>query len=52
VRQAFSYFSKTMWRQIKTFAYNRAIENLRIEISELDNSGILGAAALHYDLTE
>jgi glucokinase len=52
VRHAFSYFSKTMWQQIQTFAYRRAVENLKIEISELDNSGILGAAALHYDLNK
>jgi glucokinase len=49
VRHAFPYFSKTMWQQIQTFAYKRAIENLQIEISELNNSGILGAAALHFD---
>jgi glucokinase len=50
VRHAFPYFSKTMWRQIQTFAFQRAVENLKIEISELENSGILGAAVLHYDL--
>lgn len=52
VRHAFPYFSKTMWQQIQTFAYKKAIENLKIEISELGNSGILGAAALHYDLNK
>lgn len=52
VRHAFPYFSKTMWQQIQTFAYKRAVENLKIEISELDNSGILGAAALHYDVNK
>jgi glucokinase len=50
VRHAFGYFSKSMWRKIKTFAFQKAIENIRIEISELENSGILGAAVLHYDL--
>ncbi len=49
VRHAWPYFSKTMWQQIKTFAFKRSIERLKIEISELQNSGILGAAALHYD---
>lgn len=52
VRHAFPYFSKTMWHQIQTFAYKRVIDNLKIEISELDNSGILGAAALYYDFNE
>jgi glucokinase len=50
VRHAFPYFSKTMWQQIQTFAFQRAVENLKIEISELENSGILGAAVLHDDL--
>jgi glucokinase len=52
VKQAFPYFSKTMWQQIKTFAFGKAIEDLRIEVSELTNSGILGAAALHYNFKE
>jgi glucokinase len=50
VRHGFPYFSKTMWQQIQTFVFQRAVENLKVEISELENSGILGAAALHYDL--
>lgn len=50
VRYAFPYFSKTMWQQIQTFAYKRSVERLQIEVSELENSGILGAAALYYDL--
>ncbi len=49
VRHAWPYFSKTMWQQIKTFAYTRSVEHLKIEVSELENSGILGAAALHFD---
>ena len=50
VRHAFPYFSTTMWQQIQSFPYKRAIGNLKIEVSELENSGILGAAALHYDI--
>ncbi|HEY5368319.1 MAG TPA: ROK family protein [Hanamia sp.] len=49
VRHAFPYFSKTMWEQIKTFGFQKAVTNLRIEISELENAGVLGAAALYYD---
>lgn len=48
-RHAFPFFSKTMWQQIKTLAFKRAADNLKVEISELENSGILGAAALHYN---
>ncbi|MGH2563433.1 MAG: ROK family protein, partial [Ginsengibacter sp.] len=50
VRYAFPYFSKTMWQQIKTFGFQKAAENVKIEVSELENSGILGAAALCYDM--
>ena len=47
VRSAYPYFSRTMWQQIKTTAFQKSAENLRIEISELENSGILGAASLY-----
>ncbi|HET9825426.1 MAG TPA: ROK family protein [Chitinophagaceae bacterium] len=50
VRKAWSYFSQSMWQEIGTFAFQKAKENLKIEVSELQNSGILGAAALYYDL--
>jgi glucokinase len=46
VSKAFPFFSKAMWKQIQTFAFKKAIENLKIEVSQLGNSGILGAAAL------
>jgi glucokinase len=49
VRHALPFFEKCMWQRLKTFAYKRTIDNLKIEVSELENSGILGAAALHYD---
>ena len=49
VRHAWKYFNKTMWQRIKTFPYKRVADGLQIEVSELENSGILGAAALYYD---
>lgn len=49
VRKAFPYFSKAMWESVRSFAYKRTAERLEIKVSELENSGILGAAALHYD---
>jgi glucokinase len=52
VRHAFPYFSKTMWQQIRTFGFQKAAQYVRIEISELDNAGILGAAALFYDMNQ
>ena len=50
VRKGWPHFNKSMWQQLQTFAFQKAKENLRIEVSELHNSGILGAAALYYDL--
>ncbi|MEO7121416.1 MAG: ROK family protein [Ginsengibacter sp.] len=51
VRHAFPYFSEAMLKQLKTFGFQKAIRNLKIEISELENAGILGAAALCYDMS-
>ncbi|HEV3224837.1 MAG TPA: ROK family protein [Puia sp.] len=52
VRFAYPYFQETMWQRIQTFAYTKSVENLRIELSELENSGILGAAGLYYDYVQ
>ncbi|MEP6585016.1 MAG: ROK family protein, partial [Ginsengibacter sp.] len=49
VRHAYSFFEKAMWKQIKTFAFTRALEHLKIEVSTLENAGVLGAAGLCYD---
>ena len=49
VRMAYRYFEKSMWQEIRKFAYQKSLEKLRIEISDLENSAILGAAALYYD---
>jgi len=49
VRFAYVFFQQEMWKQIKTCAFTKSVENLKIEISELENSAILGAAALYYD---
>jgi glucokinase len=49
VRHAFNFFQKNMWKEIKTFAFTKSAERIKIEVSALQNSGILGAAALYYD---
>jgi glucokinase len=49
VRFAYPFFQESMWESIRTFAYTKSIGRLRIELSELENSGILGAAALYHD---
>jgi glucokinase len=38
-----------MWERVKTFAYPKSIDRLKIQTSELNNSAVLGAAALFYD---
>jgi glucokinase len=49
VRHAYPYFSDAMWARINTFAYTKSLAKFRIELSELENSGILGAAGLYFN---
>jgi len=49
VSQAYDLFRETMWKEIRTLAYVKSAERIRVEVSELMNSGIFGAAALYYD---
>ena len=49
VQMAFDLFQKSMWDRVKTFEFPKSIEGLEIKTSALQNSGILGAAALYYD---
>jgi glucokinase len=46
VRNAYPYFSKAMWQQIQTLAFRRTVNQLKIEVSELENAAILGATQL------
>jgi glucokinase len=50
VRHAWPFFNKAMWQRIQTFAFQKAKERIQIEVSALENSGILGAAVLYQDL--
>ena len=49
VRHAYPYFQQTMWERINSFAFSKSLQGLRIELSDLHNSGILGAAGLYYN---
>lgn len=49
VRKAYPFFQQTMWSRINTFGFPKSLQHLRIELSELQNSGILGAAGLYHD---
>lgn len=46
--KAYDYFRESMLQQVQTFAYPDQIKNLIIEVSTLQEPGILGAAALCY----
>ena len=46
VRHAYPYYSNAMSEQIKTLAFSRTVKQLKIELSELENGAILGAAGL------
>lgn len=49
VSQAYPFFEAAMWNEIRTFAYKNAADRISVEISELQNSGIIGAAALYHN---
>ncbi len=49
VSKAYSFFERSLWATIKEFPYQGAGADLKVEVSASKNSGILGAAALHYD---
>ncbi len=46
ISNSIPFFEKTMWRGLDSFAYQKQIEHLKIEKSDVVDSPILGAAAL------
>ncbi|HUI31653.1 MAG TPA: ROK family protein [Candidatus Acidoferrales bacterium] len=49
VCKSFDFFKDAMYDAIRNFAYPKSLKNIRIEVSEIENVAILGAAALYYD---
>ena len=49
VSKSFAFFHDAMWDSLSSFPYPRTLRQLGIEVSEVDNVAILGAAALLYD---
>jgi glucokinase len=49
VSQAYDLFKDAMYGEISSLAYGQSAQRIRIAVSELTNSGILGAAALYYN---
>jgi len=46
VSRSFEFFRETLREPLRDFIYSRAARDLRIEVSDLEHSAILGAAAL------
>lgn len=44
--RAYRLFETSMWASIREFAYGRSVERLTVELSELEQPGLLGAAVL------
>ena len=49
ISKSYALFQQSMEDNVKTFAYQKQIEHLKIEISTLKGIAILGAAALCVD---
>ncbi len=46
VANSFEYFKDAMFHAIQDFAYSSVLANIKIDVSDLENSAIYGAAAL------
>jgi glucokinase len=49
ISKSYPFFENTMWKRIHTYVYSNTLEHFHLEISDLENSGVLGAASLYYD---
>jgi len=48
VSKSFHLYEKHLWDVLENFAFRNSLKSFKIEASELNNPGLLGAAALHY----
>jgi glucokinase len=49
VSRSYRFFQESLWASVREFAYSITVENIIIEISEVENIALLGAAALFFD---
>ncbi|ASB47660.1 ROK family protein [Alkalitalea saponilacus] len=49
ITRFFPYFEPYMWKTIRKHPFEKAIEKLRIDVSEKQDVAVLGAAALYFD---
>jgi glucokinase len=52
VSKSFKYFETSMWNSVNKFSYSHSLEKLKIVVSALNYSAILGAAALYYEASK
>ncbi len=52
VRKSYKYFENSMRDSINNFSYKHSLESLKISVSKVEYSAILGAAALCYEAFE
>ena len=50
ISKSYSFFQEKMWEQIRTYVYSNTLNQFHLEVSTLENCGVLGAAALYYDI--
>lgn len=49
IAKSYPFFEKSLKNSLNNFALNRVINQLKIEVSEIDNIAVIGAAALVYN---
>lgn len=49
VSNSFQFFREGMYESMKTFLFEKTLRGLKIEVSEIENIAIYGAASLHYN---
>jgi glucokinase len=49
VSKSFDYFKAGLYKSLDSFLFKKTIKSLKIEVSELDNIAIYGAAALYFN---
>jgi len=49
ISKAYPLFQEKMWQRIHTYIYSNTLNQIQLEVSNLENPGILGAASLYYD---
>ena len=49
VSRSYAFFREAMWRAMQDFVYGITVRKIKVEVSEIENIAVLGAAALYLD---